>query len=48
MVEAFNITFAEILASDSRQFGSEHPTVFYCGDDAEEGDRGSTHSGLWL
>jgi hypothetical protein len=35
VVEAFNITFAEILASDSRQFGSEHPTVFYCGDDAE-------------
>ncbi|MBD2071692.1 NADPH-dependent F420 reductase [Leptolyngbya sp. FACHB-671] len=35
VVEAFNITFAEILASDSRQFGSEHPTVFYCGDDPE-------------
>ncbi len=35
VVEAFNITFAEILASDSRQFGSEHPTVFYCGDDAD-------------
>lgn len=35
VVEAFNITFAEILASESRQFGSEHPTVFYCGDDAD-------------
>lgn len=35
VVEAFNMTFAEILASDSRQFGSEHPTIFYCGDDAE-------------
>lgn len=33
VVEAFNITFAEILASDSRQFGEEHPSVFYCGDD---------------
>lgn len=35
VVEAFNITFAEILASESRQFGNEHPTVFYCGDDAD-------------
>lgn len=35
VVEAFNITFAEILASASRQFGHEHPTVFYCGDDAD-------------
>ncbi len=35
VVEAFNITFAEILASDSRQLGSEHPTVFYCGDDVD-------------
>lgn len=35
VVEAFNITFAEILASDFRQFGNERPTVFYCGDDAE-------------
>jgi 8-hydroxy-5-deazaflavin:NADPH oxidoreductase len=35
VVEAFNTTFAEILASDSRQFGSEIPSVFYCGDDLE-------------
>ncbi|MBF2029846.1 MAG: NADPH-dependent F420 reductase [Oscillatoriales cyanobacterium C42_A2020_001] len=35
VVEAFNTTFAEILASDSRQFGSEFPSVFYCGDDSE-------------
>ncbi|MFB2839225.1 NADPH-dependent F420 reductase [Floridanema evergladense] len=35
VVEAFNMTFAEILASDSRQFGSDRPSIFYCGDDAE-------------
>jgi 8-hydroxy-5-deazaflavin:NADPH oxidoreductase len=35
VVEAFNSTFAEIIASDSRQFGSDRPSVFYCGDDAE-------------
>ncbi len=35
VVEAFNITFAEILASESRQFGNDSPTVFYCGDDAD-------------
>lgn len=35
VVEAFNITFAEIIASDSRQFGSDSPSVFYCGDDTE-------------
>ncbi len=35
VVEAFNTTFAEILASDSRQFGSDFPSVFYCGDDLE-------------
>ena len=33
-VEAFNITFAEIVASNSRQFGEDKPTIFYCGDDA--------------
>jgi 8-hydroxy-5-deazaflavin:NADPH oxidoreductase len=27
--------FAEILHSDSRQFGQQPPTQFYCGDDAE-------------
>jgi hypothetical protein len=35
VVEAFNATFAEIIASDSRQFDFEPPSVFYCGDDAE-------------
>jgi 8-hydroxy-5-deazaflavin:NADPH oxidoreductase len=35
VVEAFNTTFAEILASDSRQFGQDCPSVFYCGDDVE-------------
>lgn len=35
VVEAFNTTFAEILASDSRQFGSDRPSIFYCGDDVE-------------
>jgi hypothetical protein len=35
VVEAFNTTFAEIIASDSRQFGSDSPSVFYCGDDVE-------------
>jgi 8-hydroxy-5-deazaflavin:NADPH oxidoreductase len=35
VVEAFNTTFAEIIASDSRQFGADSPSVFYCGDDVE-------------
>ncbi|TAG63397.1 MAG: hypothetical protein EAZ25_24570 [Oscillatoriales cyanobacterium] len=35
VVEAFNTTFAEIIASDSRQFGADFPSVFYCGDDVE-------------
>jgi 8-hydroxy-5-deazaflavin:NADPH oxidoreductase len=35
VVEAFNTTFAEIIASDSRQFGTDFPSVFYCGDDVE-------------
>ncbi len=35
VVEAFNTTFAEIIASDSRQFGADIPSVFYCGDVAE-------------
>ena len=35
VVEAFNTTFAEIIASDSRQFGADLPSVFYCGDDVE-------------
>ncbi|NMG09645.1 NADPH-dependent F420 reductase [Brasilonema sp. UFV-L1] len=35
VVEAFNTTFAEIIASDSRQFGDHRPSIFYCGDDTE-------------
>ena len=35
VVEAFNLTFAAILQSDSRQFGDEQPSLFYCGDDEE-------------
>lgn len=35
VVEAFNVTFAEIVTSDSRKFGDEEPTIFYCSDDAE-------------
>lgn len=35
VVEAFNSTFAEIIASDSRQFGADLPSIFYCGDDSE-------------
>lgn len=35
VVEAFNLTFAEILQSESRQFGSEQASIFYCGDDEQ-------------
>jgi len=35
VVEAFNTTFAEIVASDSRRFGEDNPSIFYCGDDDE-------------
>jgi 8-hydroxy-5-deazaflavin:NADPH oxidoreductase len=35
VVEAFNTTFAEIVASDSRHFGEEYPSIFYCGDDSD-------------
>jgi predicted dinucleotide-binding enzyme len=35
VVEAFNTTFAEIIASDSRQFGADFPSIFYCGDHNE-------------
>ena len=34
VVEAFNSTFAEIVAADSRRFGADRAGVFYCGDDA--------------
>ena len=35
VVEAFNTTFAEIVAAPSRRFGPDRPSIFYCGDDAE-------------
>ncbi|MBW4661863.1 MAG: NADPH-dependent F420 reductase [Drouetiella hepatica Uher 2000/2452] len=35
VVEAFNLTFAELLQADSRQFGTERPSLPYCGDDAD-------------
>lgn len=35
VVEAFNITFADIIASESRDFGGDRPSIFYCGDDLE-------------
>lgn len=35
VVEAFNSTFAEILAAETRDFKGEQPSVFYCGDNAE-------------
>jgi len=34
IVEAFNTTFAEILAAPSRDIDGERPSLFYCGDDA--------------
>ncbi|HSM80394.1 MAG TPA: NADPH-dependent F420 reductase [Nodosilinea sp.] len=33
VVEAFNLTFAEIIAAESRQLGGQRPSLFYCGDD---------------
>jgi 8-hydroxy-5-deazaflavin:NADPH oxidoreductase len=35
VVEAFNSTFAEIVAAPSRRFDTERPSIFYCGDDPE-------------
>jgi 8-hydroxy-5-deazaflavin:NADPH oxidoreductase len=35
VVEAFNITFADIIASESRDFGGDRPSVFYCGNDSD-------------
>lgn len=35
VVEAFNTTFAEILAAPSRDFAGERPSLLYCGDDAD-------------
>jgi 8-hydroxy-5-deazaflavin:NADPH oxidoreductase len=34
VVEAFNVTFAGILASESRLFGDDKASIFYCGDNA--------------
>lgn len=34
VVESFNLTFAETLASPDRGFGGERPSLPYCGDDA--------------
>lgn len=33
VVEAFNTTFADIIASESRDFGGDRPSIFYCGND---------------
>lgn len=33
VVEAFNVTFAEIIAAGTAEFGEGRPTVFVCGDD---------------
>jgi 8-hydroxy-5-deazaflavin:NADPH oxidoreductase len=35
VVEAFNTVFANILHSRAHLFGSDMPTVFYCGDDRD-------------
>jgi 8-hydroxy-5-deazaflavin:NADPH oxidoreductase len=35
VVEAFNITFADIIASESRNFGGDRPSIFYCGNDSD-------------
>ena len=35
VVKAFNTIFSDVLAAEGRQFGSDIPTMFYCGDDAE-------------
>lgn len=34
VVKAFNTTFAALMSSESRMFGSTRPTGFFCGDDA--------------
>jgi 8-hydroxy-5-deazaflavin:NADPH oxidoreductase len=34
VVKAFHTTFAALMQSESRMFGSINPTGFYCGDDA--------------
>jgi predicted dinucleotide-binding enzyme len=34
VVKAFHTTFAAIMQSDTRMFGTANPTGFYCGDDS--------------
>ena len=35
VIKTFNQAFEQILHADSRLFGGERPTMFYCGNDAE-------------
>jgi predicted dinucleotide-binding enzyme len=35
VVEAFNITFADIIGSESRDFRGDRPSVSYCGDSVD-------------
>jgi predicted dinucleotide-binding enzyme len=35
VVKTFNQAFEQILHAESRLFGGERPTMFYCGDDAD-------------
>jgi 8-hydroxy-5-deazaflavin:NADPH oxidoreductase len=35
VVKTFNQAFEQLLHADSRLFGGQKPTMFYCGDDAE-------------
>lgn len=35
VVEAFNTTFAEVLAAPDREFDGGKPSLLYCGDDAD-------------
>jgi predicted dinucleotide-binding enzyme len=35
VIKTFNQAFEQILHADSRLFGGERPTMFYCGDDVE-------------
>jgi len=35
VVEAFNTTFADTIASESRDFEGDRPSIFYCGDDLD-------------
>jgi predicted dinucleotide-binding enzyme len=43
VVEAFNLTFAEVIAAESREVGGHRPSLFYCGDD---GSAKATVAGL--